>query len=1382
MAGIKKDVELIFRGEDRASPTIKSVRDNVKDLTKAIGDQTAAAERGENTIDDLAKVYRRLKDAQGDVTEITKLAAAYDKLTNQHAAQAIKAEEARAKEAALTAEIAAAKEPTKRLTNSRDAAARSADAAAQKEKDLARDVKLAGEAFEQAGGDIKNFEASQDAIRVTALETARALRVAGDAMDNYGTAAAKGAAARKSLEEASRFNTLADKSGLPQEQITFISALENRVEALSQAMRENKAAADAMNRAIADRAKNQADTEYALLAQRLREAAQEANRLQAATQFKNQAAGIEAGARDISRFGAAADTAATSGRRLADTIQGMIAPAQGASRSIDGINSIIDKSEALFDGTKRRMSEYNSSLNDIQAAQAGLTNIAKTIDDFRAQEIAVAGASAAMRDAQSDVLRFAGAIQTAENPTEQMVAELVRAEAALERTGNALTKETIKLRQLENALEGANIDVRQLDTMQEQLINSTQRLGAAQTRLRGVSQGAGGLFGLNPNELQNLGYQVNDIVVSIASGQNPLTVFIQQGAQIGQIWPGAFSKIAARAPVLLGILAVVVPLGAAMGEAAEDARRMSEGITTINSMGDIGTGIDASKLASAAEKLEEIGLKAKEANQALRELVADGLNAGQIDQYIDTAKAAATVTGVDFKEALDQVREGFQGGFEDIVSLDEATNAFTDSEMALIEQLFEQGRADEARATALEIYNNKMNDSAAQANGPWKVAIDNLGQAWNRFVQWLSDTAPIQAAANAVAFLGRQAAYWAARLAGKSAQEADAASNGKSVKPRQVRLGDANRQTAGGQKQIREQEEALAGARAVTAEQRKQIATRKAMNAAIDAGATSREADKAAAIAGAAFDATEAQKASKRADSAGKKRDSARKREARAAESAARQIAAAEEQLQRQLEQLDAAVAKNQDDSLERRLTAIDSQYAKLFRSIDEYSTKTSGRGKIGDLSIEQAREQVRLQQQQLKNYETLEFREKQLGNLLKERSERLDAIDDKVARGIISPTEGLDQADVVINDIATRVSTMATDAIAFAEALRGAVPSPQLDTFIATMRTALQNNSGGQNQRESQGRRTGAIEKSESALNLIISQRAELVERENMLVALGLQTRSQAQTNIEAQYNRTAILIRKQIADIRALAASFGGNLTPEMQLYFDSLEARLQGADLQANFVNARFTEMKGSIDQLLTTNIIGFIDALAQSFADLVTGNTDVLGFFASIGRAFLDMIAKTLSGIAQLILQMIILDTVEKFTGIPVRALLKLYGGAGVFHEGGIAGQVGGRSRQVSPMVFAGAPRYHTGGIAGLAPDEVGTILRKNEEVLTEADPRHRFNGGLNPAGGGGAPMSQKAVLAVGDEQIAAAMMGGPGEEVTMFHLRRNKASIKQMLDN
>jgi hypothetical protein len=115
----------------------------------------------------------------------------------------------------------------------------------------------------------------------------------------------------------------------------------------------------------------------------------------------------------------------------------------------------------------------------------------------------------------------------------------------------------------------------------------------------------------------------------------------------------------------------------------------------------------------------------------------------------------------------------------------------------------------------------------------------------------------------------------------------------------------------------------------------------------------------------------------------------------------------AEEGLARDLESLDAAVAKNQNDDLNERLSAIDSRYAKLFRQIDELDEKTRGRGNINGLSIPEARQHVELQMQQLKNFETMRFYEQQISNIEKERSERLDTIADRVARGLISPDQG---------------------------------------------------------------------------------------------------------------------------------------------------------------------------------------------------------------------------------------------------------------------------------------------------------------------------------------------------------------------------------------
>ena len=70
----------------------------------------------------------------------------------------------------------------------------------------------------------------------------------------------------------------------------------------------------------------------------------------------------------------------------------------------------------------------------------------------------------------------------------------------------------------------------------------------------------------------------------------------------------------------------------------------------------------------------------------------------------------------------------------------------------------------------------------------------------------------------------------------------------------------------------------------------------------------------------------------------------------------------------------------------------------------------------------------------------------------------------------------------------------------------------------------------------------------------------------------------------------------------------------------------------------------------------------------------------------------------------------------------------YFGVGVKHDGGVVGQGGGSSRQVSPLAFAGAQRFHTGGMVGLRPDEVPIIAQKGEVVI----PKNQVGRG----GGGG----------------------------------------------
>ena len=161
-------------------------------------------------------------------------------------------------------------------------------------------------------------------------------------------------------------------------------------------------------------------------------------------------------------------------------------------------------------------------------------------------------------------------------------------------------------------------------------------------------------------------------------------------------------------------------------------------------------------------------------------------------------------------------------------------------------------------------------------------------------------------------------------------------------------------------------------------------------------------------------------------------------------------------------------------------------------------------------------------------------------------------------------------------------------------------------------------------------------------------------------------------------------------------------------------------------------------------------------------------------------------------------MLILDAVQKSTGIPVAALLgtqapgQAGGGGGglfgflgrLFHAGGKVGDYGGSVQRstrfsVSPAAIAAAPRYHDGtSSVGLKTNEQLAVLETGEKVLTEKQQREEAAAKARQQSSG---RGLRQVLAFGDDQVAAAMAGAAGEDVTVTHLRRNVPLLKQLLD-
>ncbi|WP_368924614.1 phage tail length tape measure family protein [Brevundimonas vancanneytii] len=185
--------------------------------------------------------------------------------------------------------------------------------------------------------------------------------------------------------------------------------------------------------------------------------------------------------------------------------------------------------------------------------------------------------------------------------------------------------------------------------------------------------------------------------------------------------------------------------------------------------------------------------------------------------------------------------------------------------------------------------------------------------------------------------------------------------------------------------------------------------------------------------------------------------------------------------------------------------------------------------------------------------------------------------------------------------------------------------------------------------------------------------------------------------------------------------------------------------------------------------------FNDAFASTatsaldkFAQSVGEGQNVL---KSLAQAFLQFAADFLRQIAQMIIQQLIFNAISAGGGGGGQG-----GAGGMFarffgskHTGGLVGH-GGGFRAVNPAVFANAQRYHSGGLVG---NEVPIIAKRNEEVLTEDDPRHRFNGGM---GGGNVTLKNVNVLDPGDV-MAAGLETEAGERSFFNFVTRNAAAIR-----
>lgn len=357
------------------------------------------------------------------------------------------------------------------------------------------------------------------------------------------------------------------------------------------------------------------------------------------------------------------------------------------------------------------------------------------------------GTSEGLDQLTSDLNKLAAATENVAVVTEKSAGRVRSIEDAYKRS---------TLRLDEGARAQANIarETRLADVaLREQIINQDQhaeRLQLIQQRY-GIASQATQKFaqqtGLARYELINLGRQAQDVGVSLASGQSPFMVLVQQGTQIADVfasssgtvrgffsqaigWAGRF--VTSAAGVATGVASIAggaVYLASSWVDAQKDIDKALSGIGGRS----LATAKDINELADANAKSSRMSVS--ESREAALEFVKTGnIQKDNVIALTGLVDGFSKTIGKSSKEAAQELAKIFSG---DVISgaqkLDAIFGTASSQQLQYIRNLENAGQRQEAIAATVRVFERSIKDAADQT-GFWAAS-------WNAVSKEASDAA-----------------------------------------------------------------------------------------------------------------------------------------------------------------------------------------------------------------------------------------------------------------------------------------------------------------------------------------------------------------------------------------------------------------------------------------------------------------------------------------------------------------------------------------------------------------------------------------------------------------------------------------------------------------
>lgn len=405
----------------------------------------------------------------------------------------------------------------------------------------------------------------------------------------------------------------------------------------------------------------------------------------------------------------------------------------GAGRSeIGDVTEATAKLDATIGKASMTAQGFNRTMDQVFAVQRQIASDASLIDSFNAQSAATAKANATYAETQAQLAKLAASAKAGTTS----LAELQQAERANNAAAADLQKQVTLEAQLDAQLKNRKIDTTNLTAEVDRLVAASTRLADVQSR---ASQGKSTVFGLSTYQLENLSFQVNDVITQLSLGQGVLRTFEAQAGQIFQVFETSISAMYKLFFYALPAAAAIGVLILALNRLKDTADAQREFARLLNANAD-GLAYQAKVLTDTARIIEKYGVTFADATTAVKQFAHDGLSIESMLQFAKTAQLISDVTGVAFVDALKEVGKIATGSYSDIAALNDQYNFLHASELQAIKDAFDYGRAEDGRTIAIDAATKAFSAGRAQGIDPLHQGMKNLTEAWKEFLDAIGST------------------------------------------------------------------------------------------------------------------------------------------------------------------------------------------------------------------------------------------------------------------------------------------------------------------------------------------------------------------------------------------------------------------------------------------------------------------------------------------------------------------------------------------------------------------------------------------------------------------------------------------------------------------